>query len=49
MRAFVILWLALGFMAAFVGMVVVAWFAAPLVVVGYFAVALALIIAVARR
>ena len=49
MRGFVILGLVLGFAATFVGMVVVAWFAAPIVVIGYFAVALALIIAVVRR
>ena len=49
MRGFVILGLLLGFAIAFAGMVVVAWFAAPLLVVGYLAIALALIIVVARR
>ncbi|MBA2644132.1 MAG: hypothetical protein H0U80_01655 [Solirubrobacterales bacterium] len=49
MRWCVILGLVLGFAAAFVGMVVVAWFAAPLLVVLYFGIAIALMIAVVRR
>lgn len=49
MRAFIILGLIFGFAAVFVGMLVVAWLAAPLLVVGYFAIAVALMIAVVRR